>query len=148
MNDEKTKASNPYQMGDWVSLSPFGNAEQRQSMVRRSAISIVMRLRPEAAVRGDGSHLHGVAIRADGAEQVVRFDGANASEQADLLVEACLREPDPPHKIGLTRESMNALVVLIAAADPNLFTPFVQAELQLLREKALGCYMVEVSFLR
>ena len=90
MDDEKTKASNPYQMGDWVNLSPFGNAEQRQSMVRRSAISIVVRLRPETAVRGDGSHLHGVAIRADGAEQVVRFDGANASEQADLLVQACV----------------------------------------------------------
>jgi hypothetical protein len=85
-------------------------------MIRRSSISIVVRIYPE--VDGDGvtynevDKTHGVAIRADGGEQVVRFDGPDAAKQADLLVAACLMpaETHPRVRVQLVGMPVDASV--------------------------------------
>ena len=138
-DDSKAEQSaNPYQMGDWVNLSPFGNIEHRSSMVKRSEISVVVRLRPDPTTAAHvPTNRHGVAIRADGAEQVVRFEGANASEQADLLMEACLHEPPLPTEMGLSKETVRELVAIICDTHYAL-QPLTKAELEMFCKKALG----------
>jgi hypothetical protein len=77
--------SNPYSKGEWVCLSPLGNAQNKVMTVRRSAITVVVRITP-----GADSDMHGVAIRCGDAEHRAFFTGDDAAQQADLLHAACM----------------------------------------------------------
>jgi hypothetical protein len=152
--DEETATpppTNPFCMGEWVLLQPegystydfTGRPSTSTCCVRRSEIIAV-----DKVYAPNGRVVVQIAIPGQVFPRVMFDPSPEGKRDANLLVEACIRKPAAANVIGLDKRTVAALCNMIDGTDPNSHSPFVHAELMLLREKAEGAWMIEAVIYR